>query len=85
MRVEALDANDEPPMFVPSSLFAAVAEEAVFSTSVARLEVCLQGQPSTFEAVRQRVCGQFIPQLQSTVVQSCVIVATCILPCSLLV
>jgi exoribonuclease II len=38
-RVEAIDANDQPPMFIPSTLFAAVEENAVFGTSVITLEV----------------------------------------------
>ena len=38
-RVEALDVNDEAPVFVRSSLFAAVEEEAEFDTSVTQLMV----------------------------------------------
>lgn len=38
-RVEALDANDQPPVFIASSLFAAVEEDAEFGTSVTKLEV----------------------------------------------
>lgn len=34
-----LDANDQPPIFVPSSLFAAVEEDTVFGTSIAQLRV----------------------------------------------
>ncbi len=38
-RVEALDANDQAPVFIQSSLFAAVEEEAEFGTSVTQLKV----------------------------------------------
>ena len=38
-RVEALDANDEAPVFIQRTLFAAVEENAEFGTSVAKLEV----------------------------------------------
>ncbi len=38
-RVEALDANDQAPVFSQSSLFAAVEENAEFGTSVTQLEV----------------------------------------------
>lgn len=37
--MEALDANDQPPMFINTTLFAAVEENAVFGTSVTKLEV----------------------------------------------
>ena len=38
-RVEALDANDQPPVFIQRTLFAAVEENAEFGTSVTTLEV----------------------------------------------
>ena len=37
--MEALDANDEAPVFIQRTLFAAVEENAEFGTSVAKLEV----------------------------------------------
>lgn len=40
-RVEVLDVNDSPPVFIPSSLFAAVEEDVPFDISVAQLEVKL--------------------------------------------
>ena len=40
----AEDANDEQPVFVNSTLFAAVAEEAPFGSSVTRLQVCCHSQ-----------------------------------------
>ena len=40
-RVEVLDVNDSPPVFVPASLFAAVEEDVPFDVSVAQLEVNL--------------------------------------------
>ena len=39
MSLIAVDANDEFPVFVNATLFAAVAEEAPFGSSVTRLEV----------------------------------------------
>ena len=40
-RVEALDANDQAPVFIESSLFGAVEEDARFGTSVTTLEVSI--------------------------------------------
>ena len=39
--VRITDVNDEPPVFVPDTLLAAVAEEAAFGTTVTTLRVCL--------------------------------------------
>jgi hypothetical protein len=38
--VRITDVNDEPPVFVPETLLAAVAEEAAFETTVTTLRVC---------------------------------------------
>ena len=39
--VTVTDTNDQSPMFVGSSLFAVVAEEAPFGTTITTLQVCM--------------------------------------------
>lgn len=38
-RVEAIDSNDQAPVFVESSLFGTVEEDSEFGTSITKLEV----------------------------------------------